>query len=91
MVGFGKSPAKSSNAARYVYDSPDPRKAEFIGRWKDEELDPDPSVGADARNRCVALSQNNKNDYPPFDRIIKPADLITDNEGKLIGYAFRYR
>lgn len=86
MVGFGKSPAKSGNVARYVYDSPDPRKAEFIGIWKDGKLNTNIT-----KDKCVALSKNNKNDYPSFNRIIKPADAITDNEGKLIGYAFRYR
>lgn len=89
MVGFQRR--KSINPARYVYDNPDPAKAQFLGRWKNGALNPHPDVEGDPWNNCVALSQNNKNDYPPKDRIIKPADEIRDKNGRLIGYAFRYR
>lgn len=81
---------KAKNPARYLYDSPEPGKGKFLGKFENGFLNPKPDVKGDPWNQCVAVSPNNKNDYPPQNRIIKPADEIKDSSGKMIGYAFRY-
>jgi len=81
---------KPVNPARYIYSDPKPEKAKFLGRWKNGHLNPKPNVEGNPWNEIVALSKNNKNDYPPLNRIIS-ADEIRDSNNKLVGYAFRYR
>jgi hypothetical protein len=86
-VNFGR---RNINIARYIYSSPDPERAEFIGVVKNNILNKNPIVKGDPWNSLVALSSNNRNDYPPRDRIILPPDEIVI-DGKVVGYAFRYQ
>ena len=92
VMKFGRRKA-NENPYRYVYDDSNPDKAKFVGRWKNNFLDPNPKTEWDPRTHLVALSPNGYNRYPDPSkgyRLITPADEIKDESGKLIGWAFRY-
>jgi hypothetical protein len=60
-----------------VYDNPYPVKATFVGRWKNNILEPNPKTQWNPRTHLVALSPNGYNKYPDPSkgyRIIKPPD-----------------
>lgn len=90
---FGNNKA-SANPYRYVYDSPDPYNAKFLGRWRNNYLDKNPPIEGDPYTRLIALSPNGNNKYPDPARgykIILPPDKIRDKDGNFIGWAFRYK
>lgn len=92
VMKFGQNKA-NKNPYRYVYDNPNPDKATFIGRWKNNVLEPNPKTQWNPRTHLVALSANGYNKYPDPSkgyRLVKPADEIKDESKKLIGWAFRY-
>lgn len=92
-LNFGNKKAKD-NPYRYVYDNPDPAKAKFVGRWRNNYLDKHPDITGDPYTRFIALSPNGANKYPDPSKgyqIILPPDKIKDADGNFIGWAFRYR
>lgn len=91
-MSYGQRKAKE-NPYRYIYDSPLPDNANFIGRWRNNFLDTNPDTVNDPRTNLVALSPDGYNKYPDPGQgyqIVMPADEIKDEDGKHIGWAFKY-